>query len=91
MDKSTLATLKNLLAVMEDDISNRNMYKQCGAIQKWIAYEEGPLNKRQAGNDLARRVSWDGAAILQVATIALEEANFHGEARVVKALIENIK
>jgi hypothetical protein len=40
MDHETLATLKNLLTVMEDEISNRGMWDDLQTVWKWINEEE---------------------------------------------------
>ena len=49
--------------------------------------KEWPLDTDDIGVQLARRLSWDGLAILLVARAALTDANMHQEAKEVGALI----
>ena len=46
------------------------------------------MNTNELGFDLAKKLAWNGVAILQVARAALEDANFHTESRIIHALIE---
>jgi hypothetical protein len=45
---------------------------------------------RKAGQDLAHRCHWDGYLILIAAGDALEDANFHKEAAIVRKMAEDV-
>jgi hypothetical protein len=49
------------------------------------------MDTQRLGADLSKLLKWDGLKILEVAHSALEDANFHEEAREVGRLIARVK
>ncbi len=52
------------------------------------AYRATTSDARVLGIILSKYLEWDGIAILEAAVSALEDANFHSEAKVVAGLLE---
>ncbi len=47
-------------------------------------------NAEAAGVELSKRCKWDGYLILRAAGAALEDANFHKEAAIVRKMAEDL-